>query len=86
MTDDLVKMLRDDAKMQLSVDYDTERAAMFENKAADRIEKLQAALQLAIEMRLTQKLYFKARTPDLLINSKMCEAAFDRAMVEKKDD
>jgi hypothetical protein len=86
MTDDLVKMLRDDAKMQLSVDYDTERAAMFENKAADRIEKLQAALQLAIEMRLTQKLYFKARTPDLLINSKMCEAAFDRAIVEKKDD
>jgi hypothetical protein len=44
MTDDLVKMLRDDAKMQLSVDYDTERAAMFENKAADRIEELQREL------------------------------------------
>jgi hypothetical protein len=42
---DLVKMLRDDAKMQLSVDYDTERAAMFENKAADRIEELEAEVE-----------------------------------------
>ena len=53
---------------------------------SDRIEQLENKLQLAIEMRLTQKLYFKVRTPDLLINSKMCEAAFDRAMVEKQDD
>jgi hypothetical protein len=53
---------------------------------SDRIKELEKKLQLAIEMRLTQKLYFKVRTPDLLINSKMCEAAFDRAMVENKND
>jgi hypothetical protein len=51
-----------------------------------RIKELQAALQLAIEMRLTQKLYFKERTPDLLISSKMSEAAFDRAMLETSND
>jgi predicted nuclease with TOPRIM domain len=53
---------------------------------SDRIKELENKLQLAIEMRLTQKLYFKERTPDLLINSKMSEAAFDRAMVENKND
>jgi hypothetical protein len=58
----------------------------FLREAADRIEQLENKLQLATEMRLTQKLYFKERTPDSLINSKMSEAAFDRAMVENKDD
>jgi hypothetical protein len=53
---------------------------------SDRIKELENKLQLAIGMRLTQKLYFKERTPDLLINSKISEAAFDRAMVENKND
>lgn len=47
--------------------------------AANRIEALEAALKLAIEMRAHQKAYFKDRTKDALIDSKMAEAAFDRA-------
>lgn len=82
MTDDLLKRLRDRDAYAKSNGWDN---VVF-GQAADRIEQLENKLQLAIEMRLTQKLYFKERTPDLLINSKMCEAAFDRVMVEKKDD
>ena len=78
MTDDLLKRLREAA---LDYYYEDIIAA-----AADRIEELERKLRLAIEMRLTQKLYFKERTPDLLINSKMSEAAFDRVMVENKND
>jgi hypothetical protein len=78
MTDNLVGRLR-----AAATGYYTEKTIA---DAADRIEQLQAALQLAIEMRLLQKLYFKERTPDLLISSKMSEAAFDRAMMEKTDD
>ena len=63
-----------------------ERTKKILHEAVDRIDELERKLQLAIEMRLTQKLYFKERTPDLLINSKMSEAAFDRVMVEKKND
>jgi hypothetical protein len=63
-----------------------ERTKKILHEAVDRIDELEKKLELAIEMRLTQKLYFKERTPDLLINSKMCEAAFDRAMVENKND
>ena len=53
MTDNLVKRLRDDANMQLSVDYDTERAAMFENKAADRIEQIISGPGGIMEMKQT---------------------------------
>jgi hypothetical protein len=45
----------------------------------DRIEELEAALKLATDMRAQQKLYFKDRTKDALIDSKMAEVAFDRA-------
>lgn len=59
MKDDLVKMLRDDAKMQLSVDYDTESAARLENKAADEIERLtkKCDMQAMILRRLTPENY-----------------------------
>jgi len=87
MNDDLVKRLRKRQEFEFidghkRVEWQDDDAL----EAADRIEELQVALQLAIEMRLTQKMYFKARTPDLLINSKMCEAAFDRAILEKTND
>ena len=69
----LVKLLRYQARMW-KVPED-----QIESKAADRIEELEAALKLAIEMRAQQNLYFKDRTKDALIDSKMAEAAFDRA-------
>jgi hypothetical protein len=56
---DLVKMLRDDAKMQLSVDYDTERAAMFENKAADRIEELEAEVERLTKLTKDSKIKYE---------------------------
>lgn len=43
------------------------------------IEKLQGALELGRKMRLTQVAYFKDRSRDMLIASKMAEAEFDKA-------
>lgn len=81
MTDDLVKRLREGACLHNQLE-----AYVLTTKAANRIEELEAALQLATEMRVMQKAYFKDRTKDALINSKMSEAAFDRAMLESRND
>ena len=81
MTDDLVKRLREGACLHNQLEaYD------LTTEAASRIEELEAALQLATEMRVMQKAYFKDRTKDALINSKMSEAAFDREMLESRND
>ena len=96
--DELIVMLREYSERGSEEDFAEAagflEAFQYENKEyrrqmttqVARIKQLENKLQLAIEMRLTQKLYFKKRTPDLLINSKMSEAAFDRAMVENKND
>jgi hypothetical protein len=81
VTDDLVKRLREGACLHNQLEaYD------LTTEAASRIEELEAALQLATEMRVMQKAYFKDRTKDALINSKMSEAAFDREMLESRND
>ena len=84
MTDDLVKWLRKTAEDVLIIDMD--KCA----EAADRIETLEAALQLGIEMREKQKAYFKRRFQDVLLDCKKAEQAFDKAVRaalagEKKD-
>jgi hypothetical protein len=81
MTDNLVKRLREGACLHNQLE-----AYVLTTKAADRIEELETGLELAVQMRVMQKAYFKERTPDLLINAKMCEAAFDRVMLENKND
>ena len=59
------------------------------NAAADRIEQLEAALHLGIDMREKQKAYFKRRFQDVLLDCKKAESAFDKAAIaalgEKKD-
>jgi ribulose-5-phosphate 4-epimerase/fuculose-1-phosphate aldolase len=77
---DLVKRLREDWTPIFGGCVGT----MFE--AADRIEALEKALQMAVEMRALQKTYFKERTKEALIASKQAESAFDRAALEGKDD
>ena len=86
MTDDLVKRLR-----KVEPDAPGERTRWYRNpdgpEAADRIEALEAALRLGIDMRDKQKAYFKDRSKENLIASKQAEAAFDRAALgEKKDE
>jgi len=86
MTDDLVKRLR-----KVEPDAPGERTRWYRNpdgpEAADRIEALEAALRLGIDMREKQKAYFKDRSKENLIASKQAESAFDRAALgEKKDD
>jgi len=82
MTDDLVKRLRDYAEQW--------KVSTFPNiadEAADRIEALEKALRLGVDMREKQKTYFKDRSKENLIASKQAETAFDRAALgEKKDD
>ncbi len=84
VSDDLVKRLRYLAK-------DTEAyEATAMSEAADRIEALEAALQLGIEMREKQKAYFKRRFQDVLLDCKKAEQDFDKAVRvalagEKKD-
>ena len=55
-----------------------------------RIEELEAALHLGIDMREKQKAYFKRRFQDVLLDCKKAESAFDKAAIaalgEKKDD
>jgi hypothetical protein len=83
MSDDLVKRLLN-LKFKYGVmfwDYEVIDAA------ADRIEALEAALRLGVDMREKQKTYFKDRSKENLIASKQAETAFDRAALgEKKDD
>jgi hypothetical protein len=54
-----------------------------------RIEQLEAALRLGIDMREKQKAYFKRRFQDVLLDCKKAESAFDKAAIaalgEKKD-
>jgi hypothetical protein len=80
--------LEGDLVTRLRIWFEQEEGFVFDicGEAADRIEELEAALQLATEMRVMQKAYFKDRTKDALINSKMSEAAFDRAMLESRND
>ncbi len=80
MTDDLVKRLRE------VKDWWREPGRTAE-QAADRIEALEAALRLGVDMREKQKTYFKDRSKENLIASKQAETAFDRAALRgKKDD
>jgi hypothetical protein len=84
MNDDLVKRLRE----KYDSDYDEYDELCQE--AADRIEALEAALRLGVDMRDKQKAYFKRRFQDVLLDCKKAEAAFDKvanvALGEKKDD
>jgi hypothetical protein len=48
-------------------------------RAADEIERLDAVLKLGHDMRQKQAVYFKDRSKDNLIASKVAEAAFDKA-------
>jgi len=86
---DLVKRLR-----KVEPDAPGERTRWYRNpdgpEAADRIETLEAALQLGIEMREKQKAYFKRRFQDVLLDCKKAEQDFDKAVRvalagEKKD-
>ena len=90
MTDDLVKRLRDfeqwmrnpeDQKFTLSSDLFDE--------VANRIDELEAALRLGVDMREKQKAYFKRRFQDVLLDCKKAERDFDVAaratLGEKKD-
>ena len=80
MTDDLVKRLRE------VKDWWREPGRTAE-QAADRIEALEKALRLGVDMREKQKTYFKDRSKENLIASKQAETAFDRAALRgKKDD
>ena len=81
--DDLVKRLRGDD----ICDYDAVDELC--NEAADRIEQLEAALRLGVDMREKQKAYFKRRFQDVLLDCKKAERDFDvsalAALGEKKD-
>jgi hypothetical protein len=85
MTDDLVKRLR-----KVEPDAPGERTRWYRNpdgpEAADRIERLEAALRLGVDMREKQKTYFKDRSKENLIASKQAETAFDRAALGEKKE
>jgi len=95
MKDDLVKRLK-----RLSIEitdrekhpyrWSDEFIAMKVNKAADRIEQLQAVLRLGVDMREKQKAYFKRRFQDVLLDCKKAERDFDvsalAALGDKKND
>ncbi len=86
MTDDLVKRLRFGVALDEQGDVSWCNQEAMHN-AADRIEALEAALRLGVDMREKQKTYFKDRSKENLIASKQAETAFDRAALgEKKDD
>lgn len=46
----------------------------------EEISKMRAALELGRKMRMTQAAYFKDRSRDVLIASKMAETEFDKAI------
>lgn len=54
------------------------------DEALRRIEALEAALRLGIDMRNKQKAYFKDRSKENLIASKQAELEFDRAALGEK--
>ena len=86
MTDDLVKRLREYADYRATAD-DLSRCLF---SAADRIEELEEALRLGVDMREKQKAYFKRRFQDVLLDCKKAERDFDvsalAALGEKKDE
>jgi len=51
------------------------------NAVATKIERLEAVLQAGVAMRASQNAYFKARTKEALLEAKLDEAAFDRAVL-----
>ncbi len=57
--------------------------------AHERIQKLEAALRLGVDMREKQKAYFKRRDQDVLLACKKAERDFDVSAIavlgEKKD-
>jgi len=61
-----------------------------EKKYKGRIEQLEAALRLGVDMREKQKAYFKSYFQDLLLDCQKAERDFDvcalAALGEKKDD
>jgi hypothetical protein len=79
--DDLVNWLRD---------YGYRNGVSETTEAADRIEELEAALRLGVDMREKQKAYFKRRFQDVLLDCKKAERDFDvsalAALGEKKDE
>lgn len=81
-TDDLVKRLR-------AEDPECGLRHSLAMEVADRIEQLQAALRLGVDMREKQKAYFKRRFQDVLLDCKKAERDFDvaalAALGEKKD-
>jgi hypothetical protein len=85
VTDDLVKRLRAWAE-PVTLGYEVPAAGQVLFDAADRIEQLEAALQLGVIMRHAQVAYFKDRSKENLIVSKQAEAAFDRAALGEKKD
>ena len=76
--DDLVKRLR------VFAELDPDLA-----EALDRVEELETALRLGVDMREKQKAYFKRRFQDVLLDCKKAERDFDvsalAALGEKKD-
>jgi hypothetical protein len=84
VTDDLVKR-PDDEQDDLTLVY-MWAYKMAEKKYKSRIEQLEAALRLGVDMRHAQVTYFKDRSKENLIASKQAEAAFDRAALGEKKD
>ena len=84
MTDDLVKRLRDTGEGDMYLAPYTTKVLI--DTAADRIEALEAALRLGVDMREKQKTYFKDRSKENLIASKQAETAFDRAALGEKKE
>jgi hypothetical protein len=78
MTDDLVKRLRVFAELDPDL-----------TEALDRVEELEAALRLGVDMREKQKAYFKSYFQDLLLDCQKAERDFDvsarAALGEKKE-
>lgn len=48
----------------------------------EQIEKLKQLVELAKEVRVAQRVYFKTRSKDALINSKRLETALDIRLLE----
>jgi len=99
MTDDFPNQLRRQFPIEMVLQTPGLVMALYVNErdhAADiiedqqkRIEQLEAALRLGVDMREKQKAYFKRRFQDVLLDCKKAERDFDvsalAALGEKKD-
>ena len=72
--------LRDCANQTFILDGEAFRLTSL-NAVATKIERLEAVLQAGIAMRASQNAYFKHRTKEMLLEAKLDEAAFDRAVI-----